>query len=166
MPREVVAVRTSHTTGRVVLAVTGFVVSGLTFPCLLFAAPGDTTATGPLPARTLHFPADKSMGTLYIRDWGSTDTTAWRSLASKPKGKVSVPAAKELKLVVTKGEPTIWHEILSKAGINVDTSSLPPDLPSLPALGSADLQVLDLLIHNQDILVVFSSVLKSIHELS
>ena len=51
-------------------------------------------------ARTVHFPADRSVGVLQVRDVGSTDAGAWRGLG-EAQGDVVVPAGKVAMLAVS-----------------------------------------------------------------
>tara|TARA_R110001592_G_scaffold133873_1_gene349270 strand:+ start:110 stop:1453 length:1344 start_codon:yes stop_codon:yes gene_type:complete len=63
-----------------------------------------TIATAPAPAgRTLSFPSDVSLGTVFVRDWGYTANTqgehsgSWNKVG-EAKGKVEIPAGKEAQL--------------------------------------------------------------------
>ena len=48
-------------------------------------------------ARTIVFPEDALLGIIRIRDWGSTDVTAWKKLGNA-RGTVQIPAGKEVQL--------------------------------------------------------------------
>jgi hypothetical protein len=53
----------------------------------------------PFGERTISFPTDFSMGELSVRDWSSTKTGGW-TILGEARGKVVVPAGKELRLKV------------------------------------------------------------------
>ena len=87
-----------------------FAVIGLTVVLILVAlilwrpsessSPSGTAATPTAPSeRVLHFPEDRSIGSLSVRDWNSTwnRNDGWRFLA-KAQGTVTVPVGKELML--------------------------------------------------------------------
>ncbi len=89
-----------------------------------FAPTAGSPADSPSGQRYLNFPSDHSIGNLAARDWGSTDTEAWRNVA-EAQGKTPVPSGKELKLIVN------------------ETAT---DLRALDSFGPADLHTLDLLL--------------------
>lgn len=80
------------------------------------------------PARTLHFPADRSLGTLLLRDEVTTYTTWqmgwWSTKLGEAKGEVAVPAGKNVALYI------------DDAGAQ--------DLSPLARLGAGDLQWLSI----------------------
>lgn len=59
----------------------------------------DDTQVGTAGSRDLNFPDDIKLGTVQIRDWGSTDYKAWES-AGSAWGTVTVPVGKEVMLMV------------------------------------------------------------------
>ncbi len=74
------------------------------------APPAPPIATAPAPAgRTLSFPADASLGLLQIREWGyatetqGKHTEGWKTLG-EAKGKVEIPAGKEVRLAFSPGQ--------------------------------------------------------------
>lgn len=72
------------------------------------AGPAILTMDAP-KERTLRFPADASLGTLFIRDWAfaaasiGADVGAWVE-HGEAKGKVTIPAGKEARLVFNPGQ--------------------------------------------------------------
>ena len=72
-----------------------------------------------LPARTLHFPADQSIGIVRVTDWGAPGS--WEEVG-EARGEVIIPADKWAWLILTKGDAA--------------------DLSAIADLGSGDLQML------------------------
>ena len=77
-------------------------------PLLNPAGPGETDTESPMPVTTqaslagtreLQFPDDIRLGTVQIRDWGSTDYKAWEPVGSA-WSTVLVPIGKEVMLMV------------------------------------------------------------------
>ncbi len=58
-----------------------------------------TASTGPAGVRTLAFADDTKLGTVQVRDWGSTDYKAWES-AGSAWGTVNIPVGKEVMLMI------------------------------------------------------------------
>ncbi len=56
---------------------------------------------GNAETRIIHFPKDRSLGILRVRDWGTPGWEGWEELGPA-RGRVTVPAGKELSLKVTK----------------------------------------------------------------
>jgi hypothetical protein len=81
------------------------------------AACGPTSGA---PGRRINFPNNRSLGKVFIRDFGSTDELKWQNIG-EAQGTVEIPPGKEVGLAVE------GH----------------PDLSFLRSLGKADLQLLD-----------------------
>lgn len=94
--------RRALTLGVVVVALVGVVF--LVVPLAMLRAAGPAPRSN-VTARTLHFPADRFLGVLYVRDVGKyRDDHGWASKGweelGPARGTVTVPAGKELRLVV------------------------------------------------------------------
>lgn len=101
---------------------------------------------GPPPARTLRFPLP-SMGTLFVRDWKTTNPAAarWRKWG-EASGTVTIPAGKELSLKLSKqapkAAPSLWNRIL--VAVKLQSPTKPTvDLSALESFGPNDLQAFD-----------------------
>jgi hypothetical protein len=83
------------------------------------------SAGGELPPRQVRFPADRSLGTLWVRDReSSADQYAFWESWGEARGVVTIPAGKDLRLIVSPQSAT--------------------DLSSLSTLRADDLQYLQL----------------------
>ncbi|MBI2434541.1 MAG: hypothetical protein HYV26_16910 [Candidatus Hydrogenedentes bacterium] len=89
------------------------------------AAVAETEAQAPPAARTVSFPADRTLGRVFVRDWTPAGTADWQELAAA-RGGVAVPEGKEAKLEV---------DYESAEDISALASLRPDDLQSLGLTG-------------------------------
>lgn len=122
------------------------VLAGVLFLLHRQFGPGPAPLQGPSGPRTLHFPEDRYIGSVWIRNWGSQNK--WQPVG-EARGDVAIPAGKEAKIQIhwTQIElaPTIWEKIGLALGRRVKVSARQsPALDALCALAPDDLQAVAL----------------------